>query len=53
MKSKYLNRPTASRNEKLPQRYYDAINDGKSGRCRYYNTLCPKGILDFITKTIK
>ncbi|XP_055326699.1 uncharacterized protein LOC129580378 [Sitodiplosis mosellana] len=45
--------PTTSRDEKLPQQYYDAIEDGKSGRCRYYNTLCPKGILDFITKTMQ
>lgn len=47
-----LNRPTTSRDEKLPQRYYDAIFDGQSGQCRVYNTLCPTGIFDLITQTI-
>ncbi|XP_031628577.1 uncharacterized protein LOC116344249 isoform X2 [Contarinia nasturtii] len=44
--------PTSSRDEKLPLRYYDATTDGQSGCCKYYNTLCPNGIFDFITKTM-
>ncbi|XP_037030787.1 uncharacterized protein LOC119070520 [Bradysia coprophila] len=44
--------PSASKDEKLPKRYYQAENDGRSGKCDSYNKKCPKGIFDFISKII-
>lgn len=45
----FFDRPTTSRDEKLPLRYYEAIENGKFAQCRYYKKSCPIGILDFIS----
>ncbi|KAJ6647041.1 hypothetical protein Bhyg_02259 [Pseudolycoriella hygida] len=44
--------PSASKDEKLPKRYYKAEENGKLNKCEGYNKLCPRGVFDLITTLI-
>lgn len=42
-------RPSASRDENLPLRYYEAEQNGNLGDCKQYDYDCPTGIYDLIS----
>ncbi|XP_037040522.1 uncharacterized protein LOC119077414 [Bradysia coprophila] len=44
--------PSASKDERLPKRYYKAEQNGKLGNCDGYNKMCPTGVFHFISKLI-
>lgn len=45
----YFFRPSTSKDEKLPMKYYEAEIKGIEHECTSYVNECPMGIFDFIT----
>ncbi|XP_037045230.1 uncharacterized protein LOC119080769 [Bradysia coprophila] len=44
--------PSASKDEKLPKKYYRAEANGKTGSCASYSKACPKSIFEFVSQII-
>jgi len=44
--------PSASKDEKLPKKYYEAEANGKLRNCNVYDKMCSVGLFDFISKII-